>query len=104
APSGTGRERIVEQRSVTVARPELAEDSLGFFRWGHIGDKVLITNDAGDWDFLSPAEFDDLLAGRIVDGHARFHDLQRKGFLRDGLDLGALAERMAQRNRHVRRG
>jgi uncharacterized protein len=94
----------VEQRSVTVARPELAEDTLGFFRWGRIGDKVLITNDAGDWDFLSPAEFDDLLAGRIADGHARFHDLQRKGFLRDGLDLGALAERMAQRNRHVRRG
>jgi len=94
----------VEQRSLTLSQPELAEDSLGFFRWGSVAGKVLITNDAGDWDFLSASEFADLLAGRIVDGHARFQDLQRKGFLRDGLDLGAFADRMAQRNRHLRRG
>jgi uncharacterized protein len=94
----------VERRSLTVSPPHLAEDHLGFFRWGHFAGKVLVTNDAGDWVFLTEAEFSDLLAGRIADGHPRFQELQRKSFLRDGLDLDALAARVARRNRHVRRG
>ncbi len=92
------------ERSVTGARPELAADSLGFFRWGRIAGKVLVTTDAGDWAFLSEAELDDLLGGRVIADHPRFEEFQRKGLLRDGLDLDALASRVAQRNRHVRRG
>ena len=80
----------MDQRSLTLSPPDLAADSLGFFRWGRIAGKVLVTNDAGDWAFLTEAEFGDLLAGRIADGHPRFEELQRKGFLRDGLDLDAL--------------
>lgn len=94
----------MERRELTLRRPELAADSLGFFRWGRIGGRVLVTNDAGDWTFLGEAEFDDLLGGRIAEAHPRFEELQRKGFLRDGLDLDALAARLAQRSRHVRRG
>jgi His-Xaa-Ser system radical SAM maturase HxsB len=90
--------------SVTLTQPELEADSLGFFRWGRVAGQVLVTTDAGDWTFLSDAEFADLLAGRVADGHPRFVELQRKGLLRDGLDLDALAARVAQRNRHVRRG
>ncbi len=92
------------ERSVTGGRPELAADSLGFFRWGRIAGKVLVTTDAGDWAFLSEAELDDLLGGRVVADHPRFEELQRKGFVRDGLDLDALVARLARRNRHVRRG
>lgn len=87
-----------------VSPLELAEDTLGFFRWGRIGGNVLVTNDAADWAVLTPAEFDDLLAGRVTAGHARFEELQRKGFVRDGLDVDALASRVALRNRHIRRG
>jgi His-Xaa-Ser system radical SAM maturase HxsB len=94
----------VDRRSLTVSLPELAAEQLGFFRWGRVAGKVLVTNDAGDWAFLSEPELNDLLAGRIAAGHARFEELQRKGFVRDGLDLDALAARMAQRSRHVRRG
>src|SRR6185295_10078340 len=85
-------------------RPALVEDSLGFFRWGHVAGKILLTNDAGDWLFLSDTEFNDLLEGRVVEGHGRFAELQSKGFLREGLDLDALAARIADRNRHLRRG
>jgi His-Xaa-Ser system radical SAM maturase HxsB len=92
------------ERSLTLSLPELAEDQLGFFRWGRIGDKVVVTTDAADWTLLSEADFADLLAGRITSGHARFQELQGKGLLRDGLDLDALAAKVAQRNRHVRRG
>jgi uncharacterized protein len=84
--------------------PSIAVDRLGFFRWGRIAGKVLITTDGGDWTFLSEPEFVQLLAGEIGDGHARFAELQSKGFLRDGLDLEALASRLAPRVGHVARG
>jgi His-Xaa-Ser system radical SAM maturase HxsB len=82
----------------------IAADRLGFFRWGRIAGKVLITTDAGDWAFLSEPEFAQLLAGEITEGHPRFAHLQASGFLREGLDLDALATRLARRVRHVARG
>lgn len=94
----------MEQRSLTVSQPDLAADNLGFFRFGRLAGKVLVTNDAGDWAYLSEPEFADLLAGRITAEHPRFAEFQQKGFLRDGLDLDALASKIAQRNRHMRRG
>jgi His-Xaa-Ser system radical SAM maturase HxsB len=94
----------VQERHLTLSTPILAAESVGFFRWGRIADKVLVTNDAGDWAFLTESEFEDLLAGRVSAEHPRFDELQRKGFLRDTLDLDALAARLAQRSRHVRRG
>ncbi len=94
----------MEQRSITVSPPHLAAERLGFFRWGRIAGKVLVTNDAGEWAFLTDTEFKDLLAGAISDGHSRFEELQHKGFLRDGMDLDALSARVARRNHHVRRG
>lgn len=94
----------MDQHSVALTPPELAENDLGFLRWGRVADKFLVTNDAGDWDLLNETEFHDLLAGRIVAGHPRFEELQRKGFLLEGLDLEALAANVAQRTRHMRRG
>ena len=94
----------MDRRELDMSPAEIAADSLGFFRWGRIAGKVLVTNDAGDWGFFTEPEFNDLLAGRIVEGHPRFLEAQSKGLLRDGLDLDALAERVAQRNGHVHRG
>lgn len=94
----------MERRTLPVAPLELNEDALGFFRWGRVAGHMIVSNDAGDWARLTDAEFADLLAGRVVDGHARFLELQSKGFLRDGLDLDALASRLAQRSRQLRRG
>lgn len=91
-------------RSLPLAPPEVAAESLGFFRWGRVAGRVLVTTDAGDWAFLDEGEFADLLAGRIDAAHPRFDELQRKGVLRDGLDLDAFAARMAQRSRNLRRG
>src|SRR5262249_26964824 len=82
----------------------IATDRLGFLRWGRIAGKVLVTTDGGDWVFLSEREFADLLAGEIREGHSRFAQLQAGGFLRDGLDLDALATRLARRVRHVAHG
>lgn len=94
----------MEQRTLELTPQHLTEDALGFFRWGPVAGKVVVTNDAGEWAVLSDAELADLLAGRIGQGHPRFSELQAKGCLRDGLDLDALAARIAQRNAHIRRG
>lgn len=96
--------RVVNQRELTLPTRELLEDRLSFFRWGRVGERLLLTNDAGDWAWVSDADFEDLLAGRIAVGHPTFPILQQKGFLRDGLDLDALAARVAKRNRHLLRG
>jgi len=82
----------------------IAADRLGFFHWGRIAGKILVTTDGGDWVFLSEPEFAQLLAGEITEGHPRFARLQTAGVLREGLDLDALASRLARRVRHVTRG
>ena len=89
---------------VSPSPSTIAVDRLGFFRWGRSAGKVLITTDGGDWAFLSEPEFAALLAGEIRAGHPRHAELQAAGFLRDGLDLDALATRLAPRVRHVARG
>ncbi len=82
----------------------IAADRLGFFRWGRVAGKVLITTDGGDWAFMTEPEFAQLLAGEIAEGHPRFAELQRGGFLRAGLDVDALASRLGRRIGHVARG
>ena len=91
--------------SVVVPSPSsIAFDRLGFFRWGRIAEKVLVTTDGGDWVLLSDPEFAQLLAGEITEGHPRFTQLRDGGFLRDGLNLDALASKLARRVGHVARG
>lgn len=82
----------------------VAVERLGFFRWGRVAGKVLVTTDGGDWALLGEAELAELLAGEITAGHPRFAALQAGGFLHDGLDLDALASRLARRVGHVARG
>lgn len=94
----------MEQRSISVTRPEIAADGLGFFRWGQVAGKVLVTNDAGEWAFLEDDELADLIGGRVGSDHARFEEFQSKGLVRDGLDLDALATRVSKRSGHVRFG
>ena len=89
---------------ITPSPSTVATDQLGFFRWGRIAGKVLLTTDGGDWAFLTEPEFAQLLAGEVTEGHPRFAELQRGGFLRAGLDVDALARRLARRVGHVARG
>ena len=56
---------------------------LGFFRFRHLGGKVLITNDVGDFIALSPAEFQAFVEGRMTQDLPMFHSLLEAGFLRN---------------------
>lgn len=89
---------------VRLDRRAIAPEKLGFFRWGTIGERVLLTNDAGDWHFLEPADFRSFLAGGVGPGHAAYEALRGKGFLREGLDLESLAERFRRKKAFLGRG
>ena len=84
--------------------PTLADDALGFFRWGRVARQGPGHQRRRRLGVSEPSRVR-RPAGRA---HRRRASALRRaaaqGFLRDGLDLDALAERMAQRNRHVRRG
>jgi uncharacterized protein len=94
----------VEKRTLSLKRLPLAEKRLGFFRWGNVGGKRLVTNDAGAFHFLDEPAFHDLLAGRVEEGHPHFEALRDKGFLREGFDLDRFAEKIGRKKRFVGQG
>ena len=55
----------MEPRSVAAAPLAPNTDALGFFRWGRIGDQILVTTDPGDWAVLTEPQFGDLLAAHF---------------------------------------
>lgn len=90
--------------NLSLKRLALAEDQVSFFRFGQVGDRVVVTTDAGAWHLLEPSEFEDLVEGRIEPGHELYEVLEDKGFLREGLALEEQAERVARKKRHVGQG
>ena len=59
---------------------------------------------AGQWHFLSKPHFEDLLAGRVADGHPQHGALQTKGFLRNGLDIDELSRKIRRKKEFVGQG
>lgn len=90
-------------RTLELSEPVQTIDHVGFFRWGQIGDKVVLTNDAGEWQLLDRSEFDAFLADTLPDGGLKTA-LVDKGFLRDGSDLNGLAERIRRKKRWLDQG
>jgi uncharacterized protein len=95
---------LVETRTLSVRRPAIAPEKLGFFRYGHIAGRVVITNDAGEWLALTEDDFGEFIAGRIAPGHPQHDALLARGFLRDGMDLDALADRVRRKRGFLRHG
>jgi len=79
----------------------LAVDGLGPFSFGKLGERVVLSNDAGDWALLDPADFRLLLAGELGEDHPRFEELRDKAFIRRRLDLDALADRVGRKKAFV---
>jgi uncharacterized protein len=94
----------METRSLRMIRLPMVEEKLSFFRWGDVAGKKLVTNDAGAWHFLSHQAFEDLMAGRIAEGHPEFPALSQKGFLRNSLDFDGFAQKVGRKKRFVGQG
>lgn len=76
----------------------------GFFRYKKLGPGYLITNDIGEYEFVSPAVFSALAAGRLVAGSADYKRLAAKGFVRDYMDFPSLSGRWREKNFFLFRG
>lgn len=94
----------MSQRTIKLKRLPLVEDKLSYFRFGRVADRNIVTNDAGAWHFLDDEAFADLMGGRIIEGHPQFEALRDKGFLREGFDADAFAERVRRKKKFVGQG
>ena len=84
-------------RVATAQRLPVKADDLGFLRYTDIAGRKLLVNDVGEWMFLDNGDFQSLVAGTLPHDSPLRSGLVERGFLRDGLDLNALAERLGRK-------
>ena len=92
---------MTTMHTLQLNRPSVAYEQLGYFRYGRIGERVLLTNDAGEWHALTEDDFRAFLKGHIQVDHAQYSGLQQKGFLRTDLDVEHLAEKVRRKKKFV---
>ena len=80
-------------RDVPLAGLERA----GHFRFRRVGESILVTNDTGDHELLTEAEFGDFLKGTLAADAPKRIALREKGFLEGGRGAEETAARLAQR-------
>ncbi len=66
-----------------------------------IGDKVLITNDLGDWHFLSGPEFTAFVEGSIAGDGPLYQALAAKNFIAAEIDIATQAARWRDKRRFL---
>jgi His-Xaa-Ser system radical SAM maturase HxsB len=91
----------------TIAAPKrdgIKPDDLGFFQFGNVAGKILLTNDAGDWEFLEEEDFQLLLRGEINAEHPSHKTLVAKGFIRDGWDVEQTAQQFRKKKSFIQHG
>ena len=92
------------KKTIPLPILEADENALGFFRHGRIDDRVILTNDAGEWQLIGEEDFQKLLKGEIEPAHPDYESLVDKGFVRDGLNIEALASRLRRKKGFVGQG
>jgi His-Xaa-Ser system radical SAM maturase HxsB len=88
---------MTRSHTIQLPRRTLDADKLGFFRWGSVGSKVILTADSGEWHLLTEEDFKSFLSGELDASHPQHAALQAKGFIRDGMDLEALSRKIRKR-------
>ena len=74
------------------------------FSFRAIGGEMLLTNDFGDWVFVSQDEFGELARGRFAPGSALFERLASRSFVRSRLDVEKTVERVRRKKRFLNYG
>jgi uncharacterized protein len=92
---------MIETHAISLPKRQVDAEKLGFFRYGFIAGRVLLTNDAGEWHFLDPEEFKLFLRGGIEPGHKDYDALAARGFLRSEMDPLSLAAKVRRKRYYV---
>lgn len=79
-------------------------DKTGFFRYKKLGQNYLVTNDMGEYEFVSPAVFLALAGGTLKAGSADYKRLSGMGLVRDYMDFDSLSERWRGKNHFLLMG
>ncbi|MCD4761801.1 4Fe-4S cluster-binding domain-containing protein, partial [bacterium] len=58
-------------------------NKLGFFRFKKFKNRILLTNDVGEFIFLNNKEFGEFTNGKIKKGDKKFIELKEKNFIRN---------------------
>jgi His-Xaa-Ser system radical SAM maturase HxsB len=74
------------------------------FRFREVAGKVLVTSMTGDYLLLEHDEFAAYARGEVDSGSELETRLRDGGFLKDGFDQDAAAQKLAQRRRHLHYG
>ena len=95
---------MVQLRTISAPKKTVDAGKLGFFRYGKINDKMILTNDAGEWHFLTQDDFDVFLKGDLPKDHEDYDTLVEKGFIRDGWDVENTALKVRRKKAFVGQG
>jgi len=74
------------------------------FRFASLGDKVLVTNDVGEFIFLSPEDFGRYVEGRLGPSDPLFEELSRGHFIMQDLTVDQLTRKYKEKNRFLFHG
>ncbi len=89
----------------TVRYPDKLDSNLLPFSFRELGDNVLITNEAGRFEFLDQGQFSSLLSGTLKTRDRAIYDrLISKGFVDGPGVMDTLVEALAQRSAHLTAG
>lgn len=90
--------------TVSITQPRVQPDSLGFFRYGRLSGGYILTSESGEWHYLGADEFNLFLSGKMPEDHEAYSPLSTKGFIREGLELDLLADKVRSKKRFLGSG
>ncbi|MFT5679164.1 MAG: hypothetical protein ACI8RZ_000068 [Myxococcota bacterium] len=89
-------------RTIKLPAMPTNADALGYFRFDRLSEgRIVLTNDAGEWQVLAEPDFRRFVAGEIKAGDPLFGALQERGFIREDLDAEAIATRVRRKKRFL---
>lgn len=92
-------------KAALPACPERCDDEkTGFFRYKHLGDRVLITNDIGRYSLLEPGTFARFVQGELPEGSADARALKEAGFIKDPGHYDCMAGQWRAKNAFLMAG
>jgi His-Xaa-Ser system radical SAM maturase HxsB len=103
-PTPRAAARLPHGRQVDFSdlRPELWKPEFAVpFNQRQIGEKILISNDLGDWLLLTREEFRDFVEGRPQTGDPLYEKLKRANFVAGQVDLDAQAHRWRGKKQYL---
>lgn len=89
---------------MTINNAKFNKETVNFFRFKKFGGKILLTNDIGQYLFLTPRSFDDFIAGKLKKNNKAYQELEEKGFIRNRFNLEKFAQQYRRKNAFLTQG